>query len=129
MAEYDRNSECPECGEEAPKVPSVTNHSFAHTPVGGARPQNTGVHSIDYSFDQVIGRDAERKWKTIQDRQKRKRDVIAGTPGATGHDLSRTADGDYRVMPSAERQAKEAARSAGTKAVAASSSTPKSEGA
>ena len=53
-----REMKCDECGEQAGRIPSTTNFSFAHVPVGGARPQNTGVHAIDYSYDQVIGRDA-----------------------------------------------------------------------
>ena len=116
MAEYADPTNCPECGASAPKIPSAANHTFAHVPVGGARPQNTGVHAIDHSFDRVIGRDAEAKWKVIEDRQKHKRDVLKENPGATGHDLSRTSDGTYRVMPQAERTVKDTARQAGIQA-------------
>jgi len=109
MSKHDEPESCGECGEVAQKLVSSVSHTFAHTPVGGPRPQNTGVHSIDYSYDRVIGRDAEAKWKTISDRQRHKRGVIRDT-GATGHDLSRTHEGDYRVMAPAERKAAEHGR-------------------
>ena len=110
MSRSDDPEACAECGVGARKLVSAVSHMFAHTPVGGPRPQNTGVHAIDYNADRVIGRDAEAKWRVIQDRQKHKQDVIRGTPGATGHDLSRTQDGDYKVMTKAERKAAEKGR-------------------
>lgn len=99
---------CTECGEEAKKLISAANHTFAHQPTGPV-PQNTGVSQIDHSFDRTIGRDAEAKWKIIEDRQKYKRRVI-DQEGASGHDLSRTPDGDYRVMEKWERGMSERAR-------------------
>ena len=112
-----REMECEECGEMAKRIPSATNFSFAHKPVGGPRPQNTGVHSIDYSFDQVIGRDAEEKHRLVEARQAYKRKVIKDNPGSTGHDLSRTPDGDYRVMKPQERQLSEQGRAQGLEVV------------
>lgn len=112
-----REMECEECGEQARRIPSATNFAFAHKVVGGPRPQNTGVHAIDYSFDQVIGRDAEEKRKVVEARQAHKRKVIQDNPGATGHDLSRTPDGEYRVMKPQERQMSERGRTLGQDAV------------
>ena len=132
LSESNDPTSCPSCGvAEARRLISAVNHSFAHTPVGGPRPQNTGVHSIDYSYDQVIGRDAEAKWKAISERQKHKVDVIKSNPGSTGFDLSRTHDGDYRVMAPSERQAAETARKVHSSAMAAidnSKSSGKGEG-
>lgn len=112
MSKFDEPEACPECAApNAKKLVSATNFTFAHQVVGGPRPQNTGVHSIDYNADRVIGRDAEQRWRTISERQKHKREVIQSNPGATGFDLSRTHDGDYRVMKPEERRAAETARS------------------
>jgi len=115
--ENTQKMECPECHEMARKIPSAASFSFAHKVVGGPRPQNTGVHSIDYSFDQVIGRDAEEKHRLVEERQAYKRKVIRDNAGATGHDLSRTPDGDYRVMKPEERQMSERGRALGQEVV------------
>ena len=110
ISEFADPAACPECNEVVNKVPSATNHSFAASIQGGPRPQNTGVHSIDYNFDRVVGRDAEAKWKDIEARQAHKRKVLRDNPGASGHDLSRTLDGEYKVMKPAERKVVETAR-------------------
>ena len=101
---------CSECGGAAKKQMSAVNHTFAHQPVGGPRPQNTGVHSIDYNADRVIGRDAEARWKVVEERQKHKRDVLrqehkAGRAAGMEH-LTRTqADGTgYRTVTESERK-------------------------
>lgn len=107
--------ECPECKEPAPMVPSVANHSFSHTVVGGPRPQNTGVHAIDYSYDQVIGRDAEAKKRIVRDRYDYKQSVLRDNPGATGKDLAVTPDREYVVMKKEEKQAKQELKSLLTK--------------
>lgn len=101
---------CDACGGTATKQMSAVNHTFAHTPVGGPRPQNTGVHSIDYNPDRVIGRDAEARWKVIEERKKHKRDVLrqehkAGRAVGMEH-LTRTKeDGSgYRAVTESERK-------------------------
>jgi putative FmdB family regulatory protein len=126
MSKSDEPEVCPECGETARKLVSAVNHTFAHIPVGGPRPQNTGVHSIDYKADTVIGRDAEAKWKLISERQKHKKGIIQSTPGASGHDLSRTHEGDYRVMAPEERRAAETARKVHRTAISAIEASKKS---
>jgi putative FmdB family regulatory protein len=109
MSRSDEPEACPDCKvPDAKKLVSVVNHTFAHTVVGGPRPQNTGVHSIDYNIDRTIGRDAEQRWKTIGERDKRKDEVIrdarkAGL-GVTRDQLVRTEGNDYRVITEAERQ-------------------------
>lgn len=128
LSDSDSPASCPECSApETRKLMSSVNHSFAHVPVGGPRPQNTGVHSIDYSADRVIGRDAEQRWKTIAERQSHKRGVIRANPGATGFDLSRTYDGDYRVMAPPERKAVETARGVHKKVMDAIEGTTKAK--
>lgn len=119
---------CPDCGKAAPKLVSASNFSFSHTPVGGPRPQNTGVYSIDYNADRVIGRDAAARWKTIEERQGHKRKVMA-EHGVSGHDLTRTsnAESPYRVMESQERQAAETARSLHKEALTRIESAKKSQ--
>ena len=108
---------CPECDQEAPKQVSAAAFTFAHKPVGGPRPQNTGVHSIDYNYDRVIGRDAEQRWKTIEARQSRKRQLMRDNK-VTGHDLARSPGGrDYHVMKPEERKASETARNLHNKAL------------
>lgn len=126
MADSDNPIGCPECAAgETRKMVTAANHTFAHTPVGGPRPQNTGVHSIDYSADQVIGRASEAAWKTIGERQKHKKGVLSSNPGATGHDLSRTHEGDYRIMKPEERKASETGRALHKQAMQAIESTKK----
>lgn len=110
LSDFTKPAKCPECGQEVGKIMSPTNHAFAHQPVGGPRPQNTGVYSIDYNADRVIGRDSEQRWRAIAQRQADKRKLLADNPGATGHDLSRNHDGSYRVMKPEERKAVETAR-------------------
>ena len=110
MSRSDEPEACPECKTpDAKKLVSVVNHTFAHTVVGGPRPQNTGVHSIDYNADVTIGRDAEQRWKTIGARDKRKDEIIRDSRkaglGVTRDQLVRTADNDYRVITEPERQA------------------------
>ena len=70
---------------------------------------------------------AEYEKDHIAERQALKRKVIRDNPGATGFDLSKTHDGDYRVMKPEERRAAETARGVHRKAMDAveASKTPK----
>lgn len=108
MSESDAPAACPECGVDARKLVSASNFSFAHVPVGGPRPQNTGVHGIDYSADRTIGQDAEQRWRTIEARSKQKDEAIRGERAAgrlvTREHLTRTGEGDYRVLTEPERE-------------------------
>jgi putative FmdB family regulatory protein len=94
--------DCRECGDEAKKQVTAANHTFAHKPTGPV-PQNTGVHSIDYSYDRVIGRDAAEKWKVINERKAEKDRVLSDAPDKDKNDLRRTHEGGYEVMKPAER--------------------------
>jgi len=136
ISEFDATQACPECGLDARKLVSAVNHTFAHTPVGGPRPQNTGVHAIDYNADRVIGRDAESKWKGIEARQKHKtgvlRDAAKQGIGAGMDHLVRSRGaaegaGDYRVVTEPERQVINARREVVTQVTKASKKTPAGE--
>ncbi len=120
MAKADNPETCSSCETpDARRLVSGANFAFAHTVQGGPRPQNTGVYSIDYNFDRVIGMDSAQKWKAISERQNHKREVIKDNPGSTGFDLSRTHDGDYRVMGAEERKQVEQGRAVGQAATQA----------
>lgn len=116
MSEYNKPYNCPECGKSCPVIPSVANHAFVfpESQLRGTAPPNTGT-SHDFNFDTAIGRDAEKNWKLIGERQQYKNRVLRNNPGATGHDLSRTRDGDYRVMKPEERKQSESGRAIGDK--------------
>ena len=97
-------SDCGECGEPAKKMMSACNHTFAHVPVGGPRPQNTGVHAIDYNADRVIGRDAARRWEMMEQRKAHKESIVRDERKA-GNDININhvvrdgrVEGDYRPM-------------------------------
>lgn len=100
---------CDECSEPMRKLVSETNFSFKHSPSGGPRPQNTGVHSVDYNFDKVIGEDSERKWKDIEKKNTVKDTLIRDEKKAgrlvTRDHLTPKYDGsgEYRVLTEPER--------------------------
>lgn len=60
--------------------------------------QNIGVSSVDHNVDRVVGARSHEQWEGIEERHSHKRQILRDHPGATGHDLSRLPDGDYRVM-------------------------------
>jgi len=104
----DKSHPC-DCGAEATRLVSAAAFAFAHTPVNGPVPQNTGVHGIDYNPDQVIGRDAAEKWKTIEQREKVKTEAIRdarkqGMDVTDKNQLAKTFDG-YRPITETERVA------------------------
>lgn len=100
--------ECQSCGKPVAALISAPEFAFS-TATDGTGPQNTGVSAVDLQADRAIGRDAEKQWRAVASRQDRKHKVMAST-GATGFDLSRTFDNDYRVMRPNEREAAETAR-------------------
>jgi len=70
---------CPACSEDAPQViDGGFAFSFAVTP---QKEGNSGVHQDDYpTADRAVGRDAERRWGFIRERDK----VKAEVRGASG---------------------------------------------
>lgn len=85
---------------------SNVGHTFNHSLGSDIGPQNTGVSSLDYDVDRVIGRDAEKRWSLYERRQRRKQEVMSET-GVSSKDLSIVPQGegyDYRVMSSEEKK-------------------------
>lgn len=100
-----------ECGAQVSlAVPSTMNSTFHVAGDGGVGPQNTGVSAYDANVDRVIGEHAASSWKSIDARLNHKKDILRKNPNASGYDLSRKQDGDYRIMSSKERKAAETAR-------------------
>lgn len=74
----------------------------------GAAPPNTGT-SDDWNFDRVIGRDAEQKWKTVEQRKSEKNRVIrqereAGKLVQSDQLVRSQEDGSYRSITEPERK-------------------------
>ena len=71
-------------------------------------PQNTGASAVDHDLHRTVGKDAQQKWDVIDDRKAYKKSV-AESEGRDLGDLSRTPDGDYRVLEGDEREKLEGA--------------------
>jgi len=98
------------CGQTAQQaVPDDVGFSF-NQPTRGIAPQNTGLSSVDASYDRVIAQDAALRWDAHNKREALKREVLRQNPNATKGDLSRTPDGSYRVLTPEQRKVNEAAR-------------------
>jgi hypothetical protein len=67
----------------------------------GLNIQNSGVVSLDYDYDTIIGNDAKQRWKTIEERDSYKRSLIKDTNGARERDLmviyNDKEDSDYKL--------------------------------
>lgn len=89
---------CPSCGVDAPRV---IDGGFAFSfDVAPAKEGNSGVHKEDYpKADHAVGRDAERRWGVIHERNKVKEEVRA--KGGTGALIRRDRPGytEYVAMP------------------------------
>ena len=108
MAE--RASQKCDCGQTAQQaMPTDVGFTF-NQPTSGITPQNTGIASLDASFDRVIAQDAAQKWEAVNKRDAHKRAVLRENPNATKADLSKNPDGSYRVMKQEERAMSEKAR-------------------
>jgi len=70
---------CPSCGEEAPRCLEGEGFSFGFkVQVKEGEGGNTGVHKEDYpTADHAVGRSAENRWSTMNERKKVK-DVVRG---------------------------------------------------
>lgn len=130
IATADNAAPCPECRKPSKKMPTAASHSFAHTPTGPV-PQNTGVSQIDHNFDRVIGRDAEAKWKIIEQREAEKTRLIRHAR-EDGRQIGREhlvptgeAPGVYRTITEPERKSVNARRQQAVKARKALPPVPK----
>jgi putative FmdB family regulatory protein len=102
---------CSACGKPAQKLVSAASFQFAHTPVGGPRPQNTGVHALDYNADRIIGRDAEMRWKAVEKRKALKEKVASAHHKEGGKAFGMdhvvrdsSSESGYRTMGEEERK-------------------------
>lgn len=105
----DRSSApCSECGTLVSR--GLPKTLYTATSGGGADlREDTGLSGVDYNFDRAVGESSKKNWQGIARRQRDKIDVVQ-SHGVTGWDLSRNADGTYRVMSPEERTASEKVR-------------------
>lgn len=92
---------CIDCKGPAKRSPvAAVNFVFGE----GKEVGNTGVDSLDTSLDKAVGRDAQRRWEFVKDRQSQKRriqrDCAEGNTGDGGATpLKRNPDtGEYAPM-------------------------------
>ena len=99
---------CPECAEPMRKLVSAANFKFSHSEkqTRGSAPPSTGT-SDDWNYDKVIGRDAEKKWGVIEQRNSEK-DRVIRHERENGVDIKRNqlvpnGEGGYRTIREEER--------------------------
>ncbi len=96
---------CPSCSIMAKKLISSGSFQFQHKPTGPI-PQNTGVASVDYNYDKVIGRDAAQKWEKIEERRSQKLRFLEEQKrngNAVGMDqITPTLEGGFRTLTNSE---------------------------
>lgn len=116
----DATTPCEACGETADRQVTAANFAFSHPDgqLNGAMPPNTGT-SDDWNFDKAIGRDAERRWGHMEDRRKKKAEVIRDEArqgrGITMDHLVKKPEGGYRVVEEPERKVINERREASSK--------------
>jgi len=109
---------CQDCGEEAPRhLPDGVTGVFNQETDGLPKPQNTGVSQIDVVADRAIGASAKKGWAHVRDRVARKRSILRDNPHVEPEDLSRTPDGDYKILSPEERGVHERANAINSKAM------------
>lgn len=85
---------CPSCNEDAPRCLAAEGFAFGFK-MEPAKEGNSGVHKEDYpTADHAVGRSAERRWASYEERKKVKAEARAA--GQT-HALIRqdAASGDF----------------------------------
>ncbi len=118
MKDHQKPVKCKGCGEEAPRhlSPDVGG-VFNQETDGLPQPQNTGVSAIDTVADRAIGASAKAGWAHVRKRVARKRGILRDNPEAEPEDLSRTPDGDYKVLDPEARGVHERANAINSKAM------------
>jgi putative FmdB family regulatory protein len=101
---------CDSCGNSAYRQVTAAAFTFSHaaSQVRGAAPPSTGT-SDDWNYDKAIGRDAEQKWKIVEQRDAEKSRVIRqerenGLALDKGQLVRSREDGSYRAITEPERQ-------------------------
>jgi putative FmdB family regulatory protein len=108
---------CEACGTDMRKLVTSANFAFKHgaSQTRGALPPSTGT-SDDYNFDKAIGRDAEQKWRQVEQREAVKSRHIrhereAGRLVTRDHLVPKLdGSGEYRTITESERVATNANR-------------------
>ena len=118
MQDYMKPVKCKGCGKDALRhLPEGVGGVFNQETDGLPQPQNTGVSAIDVVADRAIGASAKKGWAHVRDRVTRKRGILRDNPEAAPEDLSRTPDGDYRILAPEERGVHERANAINSKAM------------
>ena len=107
---------CEVCSKDMRKLVSAASFKFNHKAgVRGSLPPSTGT-SDDWNFDKAIGRDAERKWGAIEQRNSGK-DAVIRHERKQGRAVSREqlvpkgdGTGEYRTITEGERKRANSAR-------------------
>lgn len=97
---------CPSCGEFAPRCLEGEGFAFSIR-VGEGQAGNSGVHKEDYpTADHAVGRSAESRWASYQDRKKVKEEARKG--GGTHALIRHDGDGyvEYEAMTPDKREAR-----------------------
>lgn len=118
MKDHMQSIPCKSCGEDAPRnIPTQVGGVFNQKTDGLPQPQNTGVSQIDVVADRAIGESAKKGWAHVRNRVTRKRQILRDNPDKGGKDLSRTPDGDYRILDQDERGVHDRANAINNKAM------------
>lgn len=122
---------CDSCGEAAYRQVTAAAFKFSHSAsqVRGAAPPSTGT-SDDWNYDKAIGRDAEQKWKIVEQRDAEKSRVIRqerenGLALSKGQLVRSQEDGSYRPITEPERQVVNERRTTAFQVAQAAKAQPK----
>lgn len=90
---------CLSCGESAQRCLADPSFVFG----SGSTVGNTGVDSLDSSIDKGVGRNAEKRWEAVKDRNSYKRKVQRSNGGEGKVPLRKNPHtGEYEPMESKE---------------------------
>lgn len=98
---------CPSCSEPANRVWENTGIAYGFKDSPGTAIANTGVHKEDYpTADHLIGKDAEKRWGEINEREKVKAEARkkGGTHALIRHNAADHID--YEPMSQTGRNAR-----------------------
>jgi hypothetical protein len=96
---------CEDCGEQASRL--MTSFGGFEFESGRVEDGTIGVDSVDNEIDKIVGRDAEKRWEEIKDRQHHKRSIARRRTGHEGAPLKRKpSTGEYDVMEEEEQTKK-----------------------
>lgn len=95
---------CPSCKEKSvPLISRDVNFSF-NQKITSPKPPNTGISAYDHKVDRAIGASAEHGWAVHEERTAQKRQLLRENPNSEYGHISRTTEGEYRIMGEGETQ-------------------------